>query len=405
MVMHGHAFVSLVLPQLGFFLRNVFSCVQVDLCLNHMYSLKMTDPLLDYSIPNTPDLKLLRPVPAQTALYPRFRYMGSKHRLLEWLHSILQQLDFKSATDAFSGSGSVSYLFKSMGKEVHANDSLCFPSVLSKALIENNTTRLSSVDTDMLLASRATKPEEFFVRDTFRNIFYTQNDLEFIDDFWVGIRQMPSPNKRALALAALLRACIKRQPRGVFTISGKGSAYQDGRRDLQLSIREHFLEQVDCYNHAVFSNGCRNSASHGSVFELSRQNVDLVYMDPPYVPRSDDNCYMKRYHFLEGVSCYWEGQTIMETSKVKKITKPYTPFGHRKDAVDAFDRLFRHFADSTQVLSYSSNAYPDLETLVKLMKRYKKSVEALSKTHRYHFGTHATAKRNVVEEYLIIGQS
>lgn len=128
-------------------------------------------------------------------------------------------------------------------------------------------------------------------------------------------------------------------------------------------------------------------------------------MDPPYVPRSDDNCYMKRYHFLEGVSCYWEDQTIMENSKVKKITKPYTPFGHRKDAVDAFDRLFRNFADATQVLSYSSNAYPDLDILVSLMKRYKKSVEVLRKTHRYHFGTHATAKRNVVEEYLIIGQS
>ena len=93
----------------------------------------------------------------------------------------------------------------------------------------------------------------------------------------------------------------------------------------------------------------------------------------------------------------------MENSKVKKIRKPYTPFSYRRTAIDAFDSLFRHFADSTQVLSYSSNAYPDLETLTTLMRRYKKSVEVLEKAHRYHFGTHRKAKRNQTQEYLIIG--
>ena len=71
--------------------------------------------------------------------------------------------------------------------------------------------------------------------------------------------------------------------------------------------------------------------------------------------------------------------------------------------MDAFDRLFRHFADSQIVLSYSSNAYPDLETLKRLMRRYKHSIEVVEKTHRYHFGTHESAKRNLVQEYLIIG--
>lgn len=94
----------------------------------------------------------------------------------------------------------------------------------------------------------------------------------------------------------------------------------------------------------------------------------------------------------------------MMTSKVRKIVKPFTPFSYRKTALDAFDRLFRHFADSTLVLSYSSNAYPDLPTLRQIMKRYKRSIEVFEKDHRYHFGTHAAAKRNVVQEYLIVGE-
>lgn len=206
-----------------------------------------------------------------------------------------------------------------------------------------------------------------------------------------------------MALAALLRSCIKRQPRGVFTVSGKAASYQDGRRDLSLSLKEHFLEQVSAYNAAVFSNGECNQAFTGDIFSLNGPPPDLVYMDPPYVPRSDDNCYMKRYHFLEGLSCYWEGQSILESSKVKKIEKPFSPFGHRKHAVEAFDRLFKTFEVSTQVLSYSSNAYPDLETLVSLLKKVKPKVVVHRKPHRYHFGTHASVKRNMVEEYLIVG--
>lgn len=365
----------------------------------------MTDLLLTDPISSIPTLKLLRSVPPQVHLYPRFRYMGSKHRLVPWLHTVFQQLDFDSATDAFSGSGIVSYLLKSMGKEVHTNDSLHFPSVISKALIENNSVTVSEEDLRLLFSCKATNPDEKFIQTTFSDIFYTQDDLRFLDDLWVGIREMTSPLKRSLILAALLRSCIKRQPRGVFTVSGNAAGYQDGRRDLKLSLKEHLIEQVACYNAAVFSNGKRNQAHHGDIFALPKSTPDLVYMDPPYVPRSDDNCYMKRYHFLEGLSCYWQGMEIMESSKVKKICKPYSPFGHRKDAIEAFDNLFRHFKHATQVLSYSSNAYPDLDCLVEMMGTYKIRVDVLKKTHRYHFGTHRSAKRNLVEEYLIVGQS
>ena len=134
------------------------------------------------------------------------------------------------------------------------------------------------------------------------------------------------------------------------------------------------------------------------------EGVDLVYLDPPYVPRSDDNCYMKRYHFLEGLSCYWEGVRIMPETRVKKLEKPYTPFSYRKTAIDAFDRLFHMYRDSIIVLSYSSNGYPDRDELENLLRRYKPSVTAFEKPHRYHFGTHDRVERAKVHEYLIVGQ-
>ena len=348
------------------------------------------------------DLTLCYEIPNQMEYFPRFRYMGSKYRLLQWLSDSFNSLDFQTAVDAFSGSGSVSYLLKSMGKTVHSNDSLEFPSILATATIANNATHLGKADLNFLLAQNAVDSQETFIQDTFSGIFYTQNDLQFLDNIWCGIRRLKSSFKRAIALSALLRSCIKRQPRGQFTVAGDPERYKDGRRDLKLSLYEHFLEQIEIYNSAVFNNQKRNRVTNGDALNI-RKGSDLVYMDPPYVPRADDNCYVKRYHFLEGLACYWEGKEIMENSKVKKIRKPYTPFSYRRTAIDAFDSLFRHFADSTQVLSYSSNAYPDLETLTTLMRRYKKTVEVLEKAHRYHFGTHRKAKRNQIQEYLIIG--
>jgi adenine-specific DNA-methyltransferase len=339
--------------------------------------------------------------PAIVNDYPQLRFMGSKYRLLPWIYKILSGVEFKTAIDAFSGSGCVGYLFKAMGKQVTTNDFLNLSATVARALIENPGKQLSQASLEQLLAYDPRHKR--FIEHTFSGIFYTPSDLRFLDRVSWNVRKLDNKYEQAVALAALIRSCVKRQPRGVFTIAGDPERYKDGRRDLKLSLQEHFLEQVDVYNAATFDNGYRNGARHGDVFEWDCVQADLVYMDPPYVPRADDNCYMKRYHFLEGLSCYWEGKSIMTDSRVKKINKPYTPFSYRHSANDAFDRMFRRFADSTLVLSYSSNGYPDLAELRQIMCRYKSSVEVFERAHRYHFGTHSGVKRALVKEYLLVG--
>jgi DNA adenine methylase/adenine-specific DNA-methyltransferase len=339
--------------------------------------------------------------PAMANRYPKLRFMGSKHRLLPWIHKILSGLDFGTTIDAFSGSGCVAYLFKATGKQVITNDFLKLSATIAKALIENPGHQLTDERLEQLLIYDP--QHKRFIERTFSGIFYTPRDLRFLDRVSWNIRKLDDEYDQAIALAALIRSCVKRQPRGVFTIAGDPEHYKDGRRDLKLSLQEHFLEQVAVYNDATFDNGQQNKARYGDVFEWEGEPVDLVYMDPPYVPRSDDNCYMKRYHFLEGLSCYWEGKSIMPESKVKKIDKPYTPFSYRRTAIEAFDKMFRLFADSTLVLSYSSNGYPDLGELRRIMRRYKPSVDVFERAHRYHFGTHGAVKRAQVHEYLIIG--
>lgn len=255
--------------------------------------------------------------PARVAEYPEFRYMGSKHRLLPWIHSVLQQIEFQTAADPFAGSGCVSYLMKSMGKQVLASDFLNFSAVIAEATVANQRYQLHDSLIEHLI-SPASHPDNFIAR-TFQGVFYTIEDLHFLDSISTNIDEVRNPHVRAMALAALFRACLKKQPRGVFTVSGDLSHYDDGRRDLRVSLRDHFIEQAHTFNRLVFNNGRHNSAKQADVFDIRPQGIDLVYLDPPYVPRSDDNCYIKRYHFLEGLSCYWRGLRIMENTKVKKI--------------------------------------------------------------------------------------
>lgn len=352
--------------------------------------------------PQKDSFTLIPQIPARALQYPQLRFMGSKSRLLPWIHDVVSRLDFDSALDAFSGSGCVSYLFKAMGKEVTSNDFLAFTHQLALAAIENPDDMVSDADVEFLLRERTNRKR--FVSETFSGIFFTPADLDFLDVIWSNIPELGSRFKKALVISALVRGCVKKQPRGVFTVSGDLSNYDDGRRDLRLSLKDHFLESLRIYNGIVFDNGKNNRALNGDALAVDIA-ADLVYMDPPYVPRADDNCYIKRYHFLEGLATYWEGVELMHSSKVKKLPKRHTPFSYRKSAVEAFDAMFRKFSDSTLVLSYSSNGYPDLEVLTKLMKQYKHTVEVFEKDHRYHFGTHSGVNRAEVKEYLILGLS
>ena len=345
------------------------------------------------------------PIPEQVRQFPQLRFMGSKYRLLSWIHGNLSNLDFDTALDAFSGSGCVSYLLKAMGKQTTSNDFLNFSATVSRGIVENSNEHLEREDVEFLLSYDPRHRR--FIERTFSGIFYAPDDLRFLDRVLWNLQGVESSGKKALAISALVRSCVKRQPRGVFTVAGDPERYKDGRRDLRLSIREHFIEQVQVYNKAVFANGRANKAHHGDIFETAPHRYDLVYMDPPYVPRADDNCYMKRYHFLEGLSCYWNGMEILPDSKVRKTRKPYTPFSYPTHLRRSICRavlgglpppLWCEF-------HYSSNGYPELDTLVGEMRRFKGEVEVFERSHRYHFGTHNRARRNSVTEYLIVGGS
>ncbi|MFE9422701.1 DNA adenine methylase [Kitasatospora sp. NPDC006697] len=332
--------------------------------------------------------------------FPRLRYMGSKYKLLPHLAAAFDGIGGSTALDAFSGSGVVSYLLKSMGYAVTSNDFLNFPSIIARATVVNQHERLTEEDIEAVTGPAA--DDRDFIRTKFSGMYFTEEDRVFLDSAWSNIDRMTG-GKRDLAIAALVLSAARKQPRGVFTFTDL--RYDDGRRDLHLPLRDHFRERAAEYNAAVFDSCTGCEAISGEVFDVPDTGFDLVYLDPPYAPPKDDNCYVKRYHFLEGLSVYWRGQEIMENTKTKKLVKKFTPFSYKRTIEDALSRTFEKFSESTIVLSYSSNAVPDLDTITALLREVKSDVEVVSIDHTYSFGTHATAARRAASEYLFIGRS
>lgn len=204
-------------------------------------------------------------------------------------------------------------------------------------------------------------------------------------------------------MTALIRACTKKRPRGIFTYTG--DRYNDGRKDLKKSLEQQFLEAVQAVNKAVFDNGKINKAKHGDAMELKAVTPDLVYIDPPYYSPLSDNEYVRRYHFVEGLARDWKGVEIQQNTLTKKFKSYPTPFSTRKGAADAFDQLFKKFKDSILIVSYSSNSLPTQDEMVAMMAKYKQHVEVIPIDYTYSFGNQSGAKtnRNRVQEYLFVG--
>ena len=325
--------------------------------------------------------------------------MGSKYKVVPALLGVFNNLEFDTALDVFSGSGVVGYALKAMGKQVTSNDFLKFSATIADAAVANSAQVLIGADLEKLTSPNADGRD--FIQRTFNGLYFPDDDLQFLDAAWSHIAVMTGP-KQSLAIASLCLAAARKQPRGVFTVTDL--RYDDGRRQLRTPLRDLFLEAAAEYNACVFDNGRQNHATCNDAFEINPDGFDLVYLDPPYAPPRDDNCYIKRYHFLEGLSVYWEGLRIMNDTKTKKLEKRYTPFSYKRTIHDALTRCFRKFTNSTIVLSYSSNSVPPHDEVVELLTREKDSVEVYKIPHRYSFGTHATALRREAHEYIFVAR-
>jgi DNA adenine methylase len=343
------------------------------------------------------------PLSGLGTVFPETKYMGSKRRLLPEIVAEVTKLAPRSVLDGFSGSACVAHAFKRAGWAVTANDMLSFCHHIAAATVANDDVRFEPRALTSLL--RPAPRAATFIRDTFRGLYFNEEDNEFLDHLLYRITRELEPGPlRSLALASAARACIQKRPRGLFTFTGLEKG-QDGRRDLRLPLREHFIRALEAFSSAIFSNNQPCKAHCGDVFALASDTADVVYLDPPYVGVYSDCDYTRRYHFVEGFCRSWQGVEIDTKTTTQKIRSLPTAFSRPAEAEAAFERLFAHFSTARLVVSYSSNSVPDRDTMTKLLRATGRRVRVREIPLRYHQGNQGHLEdrsRSQVMEYLFI---
>lgn len=348
-----------------------------------------------------PISKDVRPLSPQVDLYPPTRFMGSKERLLSALWQQIGRFEPSSVLDLCSGSGVVGYMLKAQGCQVYSNDYMAMAATIAKALIANNDTILEDEEIETILT--AADEGDAFVQRTYDGLYYDAQDAAFIDRARTRIAQMLG-TKKELAKAALIRACVKKRARGIFTYTGL--RYNDGRRDLKLTLAEQFRTAAEAINAAVFSNGRQNVVSRSDIATAPPMvDADLIYLDPPYFSPLSDNEYVRRYHFVEALACDWEGVEIQTDTKTKKIRNYPTPFKTEAGTAAAFEELAETYSGKPLLISYSSNALPKAEETLGLLRRHRERAEVVEVDHLYSFGNQGHLKngaKNRVKELIFV---
>lgn len=322
---------------------------------------------------------------------PSTRYQGSKSKILNWIEYYTKDLDFDSVLDAFGGTGCVGYMYKKNGKQVFYNDSLKFNHYIGLAIIENPSVTLDDKSVDSILRKQPGVQYPSFIYDTFHDIYFTDEENKWLDVVITNIGKVENKYKQALAYYALFQSCIIKRPynlfhrKNLYIRTAEVERSFGNKKTWDTPFGDHFLRFVEEANNAVFDNNKKNKVFHADIFDLDVPKTDLVYIDTPYISAKGVGInYFDFYHFLEGIVFYDQWPNLIdEKSKHKKIKNGENEWCNKGKIHGAFGKLFDKFKDSILVVSYRDDGTPTIEELVKMLEKYKESIEVKKLDYKY----------------------
>jgi adenine-specific DNA-methyltransferase len=316
--------------------------------------------------------------------FPEPQYLGAKHIHRGWIAQFIPE-NVSTVLDAFSGSQSIAYMFKQLGKKVITNDFLSFNNSIGKALIENSDDKLDSSDLEILFSYNDNPSKFNLIEDLYSDLFFLAEEAAFADSFRSNVHKLSNQYKQALALSIMYRSMTRKVTMGHFAHT-QALAYASDpirikrNRSLIRPLKDIFLDLLPEYNAAVFDNSKDNISYNKNILDLLPmiKNVDLVYFDPPYCNSHAD--YQSFYHLLETYVEYWKDKQFVNGTK-RYEPKRYSGFDKNSEAISNLQLMFERATHiPTWLVSYNDRSYPDIETMVNLIKPYR-NVKVERKTY------------------------
>ena len=307
--------------------------------------------------------------------FPEPQYLGAKYIHRGWIAQFVPD-EVRNVLDAFSGSQSIAYMFKQLGKRVITNDVLNFNNLIGKALIENSKYTLDENDLEILFSENSNPKEFNLMEKLFANLFFLPEEAEFADSFRSNVNRLNNKYKEALALSVMCRSMTRKVTMGHFAHTQALKYAADPirikrNRSLVRPLKDIFKELLPEYNAAVFDNLKDNRSYNENVLTLLPKltNIDLVYFDPPYCNSHAD--YQSFYHLLETYVEYWKDKQFVNGTK-RYEPKKYSGFDKNSEALSNLQLMFEK-ANHIPIwlVSYNDRSYPDINTMIEMITPYR----------------------------------
>jgi adenine-specific DNA-methyltransferase len=302
--------------------------------------------------------------------FPSTRYQGSKRKLICELNDALSDINFSSALDLFSGSGTVSLLLRFMGKTVTSNDYIAYNANTAKLFLTATNEKISSIDwykTLVYSLETASLNQPCIVTERFDGVFFMEHENKQIDRFCQTI-QDEEPFTRCLLIYAVGQALMMKRPYNLFHRANLNMRSRNVKRSFgnaktwETPILDHASKIIRELEKFPFPCGLENHRT----FEINTVNlrtlpmeVELVYLDPPYLnKRGAGTDYIQFYHFLDGLCDYTRFYDADESLANRPIIKQESRWNKHLTALEELSEICDYWRDSTLVFSYRNDGLP-----------------------------------------------
>lgn len=354
-------------------------------------------------------------------------YIGNKRKLLDLIQKALEHTEPRDSLtflDIFAGSGVVSRLAKTLGYQVIANDwepytrpiNTCYigcnrpPALTALGGYQQAIARLNSLPprVDWITEHLCPRDDDNYNTEVDRMFYMRKNGMR-IDamrhqiEAWQADGVINETEASCLLGPLLYQVCYRSNTSGVFKAFHKGwggqtqTALYRIATDLQLSPAVFFDNGK---NNRVVCQDAQKLAA-----ELAAQELDVVYLDPPY----NQHPYASNYHVLNTVALWDKPLLAKHITKGTKSairtgwrTERRSAYNYRGEATQAYRKLLDTLNARYLLTSYSTDGTILLDQML-LANAERGHVHIEMRAYkRYRVSSQRFSRKPVNVEFIIV---
>jgi adenine-specific DNA-methyltransferase len=286
------------------------------------------------------------------------KYLGSKRELIPHIMGIVRTLEgVRTACDLFAGTTRIGQALKKMGLHVISNDTASYSEVLGRCYIETDAgkVRLRNLESILRDLAKARPREGWFTKTYCRDARYFQpKNGKRIEAVRNRIEKMELGEPlRSIVLTSLMEAADR-----VDSTTGLQMAYLKSwaprsLNPLGLRAPELLTGRGEVY---------RKDAN-----ELAREldnNVDLVYIDPPY----NQHSYFSNYHVWETLVRWDKPEVYGKARKRVDCRTQKSDYNSKKKARAAFQNLLANLRAKHVLVSFNNEGFISFDEMASMLK-------------------------------------